>query len=102
MHDGEEKKDPENGEKDDITYADLDKNALTGNGGNKIWIMTLVLYYSKFVKQTCGRFVLGYLNYLTHVLFVFQETEKAALQLKMKRPNMLKSSQHINPQIQKK
>ena len=29
LHDGDEKKDPENGEKDDITYADLDSNALT-------------------------------------------------------------------------
>lgn len=29
LNDGEEKKDAENGEKDDITYADLDKDALS-------------------------------------------------------------------------
>ena len=29
LNDGEEKKDSEGGEKDDITYADLDDNALS-------------------------------------------------------------------------
>ena len=40
LHDGDEKKDPENGEKDDITYADLDSNALTSGLTNFIYICT--------------------------------------------------------------
>lgn len=51
LHDGEEKKDPENGEKDDITYADLDKNALTGNRKSSLTVENEKTEYAE-IKPT--------------------------------------------------
>ena len=69
MNDGDEKKDLEGGEKDDITYADLDDNApSSGELLQHVWSLKKYCK-SKNYSFSCKTFIFP---------FLFQETEPAA------------------------